>query len=59
MTADKSTAERAIAIDLLQRALALMDQRGFGLAAAPHIDLGLYLLGLEAGCVGDQPIDDR
>ena len=52
-------AERAEAIRLLKRALALIDRGGFGLAAAPHIDLGLYMLGLEADCAGDHAIDVR
>ena len=59
MTANEITADRAEALDLLRRALALMDAGGFGGLAAPHVDLGLHLLASEAEQAGDQPIEAR
>lgn len=52
-------ADRAEAIGLLKRALALMDARGFGIIAAPHVDLGLHLLTEEAARADDQASEAR
>ena len=57
MGADDTNGERAEAIGLLQRALALIDARGFGTLAAPHVDLALHLLVAEQA--EDQAIDAR
>ena len=59
MTAKEIAADRAEALELLRRALTLMDERGFGGLSAPHIDLGLHLLAREAEQAGDQPSDAR
>ena len=55
--ADDRTAAATEAIDLLRRALALMDAHDFGTGAAPHVDLGLHMLRVEVAAL-DQPGDD-
>lgn len=57
MASDEIRAARAEALGLLHRALALMDRHGFGVAAAPHVDLGAHLLGVERERADDRATD--